>query len=119
MQKERLELLADYPDVIPPETFDINNWRCGTVACAIGHAAHLFRNQGLTLVESDYESERMKFHPEYDGDSGWSAVTEFFGLDSSEDAYDLFFIDGYNFRMDVTAKEVADKIRSFISENSP
>lgn len=40
MNKERLELLADHIEKLPPEKFDMWQW-CGTACCVAGHAISL------------------------------------------------------------------------------
>ena len=56
---KRLLKLADYLDTVQPKHFNMRDWsvteRCGTVACAAGHACQMpgFKRLGLRLVEDE------------------------------------------------------------------
>jgi len=127
MNRERLLRLADLVETIAPEKFDLRTWggyrelrkqgdylECGTVSCAVGWAAEdaWFQSQGL----SD------RWNPTYAGCSGWEAVSKFFDLPPSADAFQypeahfLFCEDSYVTRP-VHPSEVAIRIRLFVEHH--
>ena len=92
--KQRLQTLANFLRTVPPERFDLENWRsaphtslpitdedlktCGTTACAVGWACSMpaFKAEGL------YYNGHMPVYAPVDAQplSYWRAVEEFFGL---------------------------------------
>lgn len=80
---------------------------CGYSACAVGHAclSHKLRAEGLSYFIDD-EHEMAPLFGEL---KRWDAVREFFDLEE-EEAYE-FFIDERYVTGNVTAKNVATKIR--------
>lgn len=118
MKKQRLLKLADHlENNVMDHEFDMKEWKCGTTACAVGHAASIpsFQRAGLKLV-----SYRMKvsgdgykaFCPIYKGDYGYLGVANFFGIGVDE-AHSLFDPDEYPIdRRDV--RTVAKRIREFV-----
>ena len=101
----RLELLANHLCGVKPEYFSLCAWKCGIVACAVGHACQIpeFTEEGFCLVRFDV--------PSFSNELGWNAVRLFFGL-SSEDASALFSSNSYH--PNVTPSDVATKIYVYI-----
>ena len=117
--KQRLQTLANFLRTVPPEKFDLENWRsaphtsgttdedphtslpitdedlktCGTTACAVGWACSMpaFKAEGL------YYNDHMLVYAPVDAQplSYWRAAEEFFGLSYIEARW-LFSIECYN-----------------------
>ncbi len=87
--------------------FNISLWNCGSSACAVGSACVYapFKRLGLRLNRYDI--------PEFKGKEGMQAVETFFGI-STRKAAMLFTDEGYVPCFNVTAQQVADKIRKYI-----
>ncbi len=115
MSAKRLLTLADHLDTVPKREFDMAYWKCGTTACAIGHACSIpsFRRAGLKLVGAqiyDDGAPYIQHYPEFDDEVGFDAAANFFDIDDRE-AESLF---GY--REPETPKRVAKRIRKFIAD---
>lgn len=95
MNIPRLTHLTRILATVPPEQFDMHEWRCGTAACAVGWAAQdsQFNAEGLVLQQGDtvFTSDGSYIlcfpalvGPEADGyfepQQGFDAVNAFFGL---------------------------------------
>lgn len=106
MNKERLTILADHLRTVDPEGFDLTDWRCGTVACAVGHACTIPEFQAAGLGLSGYSGT-----PEYGSLLSWAAVRVFFGL-TFEQAHSLFDSGHYPDR--TGPDNVADSIDAFV-----
>lgn len=121
MHTERLRELAEV--VLPPvaeEEFDLARWKCGTVACAIGHAASYppFNAQGFTLEKSNHvwsEDLLPVFAISDTGKSyGWDAVCDFFRI-NDVDASWLFSIASYDEDKPITKQMVIDRVLSVVA----
>jgi hypothetical protein len=110
MNRERLEQMVAMLRELPPETFNLTNWQCGTTACAVGHAClnPVFKEQGLNL-----RIDENGVTPAFEGALGWFAVEKFFGL-NEERANHFFHRWEYPNLGKTTAAEVADRIESFL-----
>lgn len=114
MNKQRLEQMVTMLRALPlaqPSDFDLTTWRCGTIACAIGHACvePAFMGKGLTF-------DAIECEPVYGPDKSWSAVEKFFAI-SCADAEWLFADWRYKSAGDTEPSEVADRIADFIESN--
>lgn len=109
MNKDRLRTLAEHLQTVKAESFRLDDWTCGTVACAVGHACSIpeFQAEGLSL----YAYTLRKSVPSYQDERGWAAVSGFFDLSYSDATY-LFSDQHYPDR--VTPMDVADRIIDFI-----
>lgn len=124
MNKKRLLTLAKHLDKVAPKKFNLNEWKCGTVACAVGHACTIpeFNKAGLKMEPGKNRRFRWpiyrsvgEFGP--DMSQGWGAVEDFFGLITTEAAY-LFHADSYkDDYANPTPKLVAKRIRKFVRNN--
>jgi hypothetical protein len=91
--KQRLLELADFLDRLPPDCeFDMDDFatnieggkpKCGTAACAAGWAATIpsFQHAGYRLTRY------LAFGtvtPEFDGETGFEALRQFFDMDDYE-----------------------------------
>ena len=87
----RLLKLADHLDTVPPETFDMSTWWCGTRGCAMGHAAQMpaFRRLGLRLEASVSFDEEVTVGVVLEDEQDYGAAAVLFGLTRGE-AKDLF-----------------------------
>ncbi len=108
--RRRLRKLADYLRTVPPKVFDMNIWckkkGCGTVACALGHAAQIpsFKRAGLHFEWfTHHRDEAIVRFGEFDGTE---AAEAFFGITGAL-AYGLF---GSRRGGHATAKQVARAI---------
>lgn len=116
-----LKVLANHLETqVDPEEFDMREWkqirRCGTVACAIGHACSLpeFQEAGIKL-ETHREDERIRV-PVYKNYRNVEAVGMCLGISVSE-ATLLFTPHGYD-GSPILPQVVAKKIRNFIKSKS-
>jgi hypothetical protein len=127
VNKRRLTKLADYLDSLPARKFDLDHWvekydkdfpredgkkhKCGTTACALGHAGLIpsFRRAGLrTIMPEGWNRGKV----ELDGlESGMAAAKLFFNLPEEEANY-LFMPESYGVRQG--PKTVAKRIRRLI-----
>ncbi len=120
MHVDRLLLLADFLETVPPERFDMARWTgvdwagksdlsCGTAACAMGWATTIpqFRKLGLKLNKFGV--------PEFKSYFGYGAATRLFDIDFYETTY--LFASYTNFRH--SSRNVARKIRDFIDNGMP
>jgi hypothetical protein len=113
MNRERLQQMVVMLRGLPPEkreNFDMEDWNCGTTACAVGWACldPVFIEQGLHL---DY----LRIAPQFEGGNGWYAVKHFFGVTFEQARY-LFDINHYTKGCKTEPDEVADRIESFLKE---
>ena len=132
MKKTRLQKVVDHLRKVriqiakynAPE-FNMNTWgtleeggvfkgkknlKCVTSACAIGHTAHLFANQGFKLEISPDRNDILI--PVYKKLIEFNAIAEFFDITPNE-AHNLFHPGG--FTGEATVGEVADRIEDFIN----
>lgn len=137
MQAELLLKVADYLGAIPPERFDMRNWRtwteeaasskeakedpevmrdenllhnCGTAACAFGWALCMpeVKQTGLTLKKG------WPYFPR-EGTKGYEAIGDAFEI-SPKDAMFLFHGDRYPcYWEDITPAMVATHIRELVT----
>jgi len=113
--KQRLQTLANFLRTVPPEKFDLWDWRsaphtslpltdedlitdedlktCGTTACAVGWACSMpeFQTEGLyydghTPIYAPVDAQPLSY---------WRAVEEFFGLSYIEAQW-LFSVECYS-----------------------
>lgn len=134
MHIQRLTTLVALLATVPPEKFDMTNWRqetqdddgggpnlgeslltdkklrdpgCGTSGCAVGWACALpaFKRQGLKWSDGT---------PAFNGYRGWSAVTEFFEL-GREQADRLFSDECYK-ECHPTTEDVAARISALLKD---
>ena len=129
MNKKRLEKLADYLDALPARKFDLDHWvlsyergydrdkgkksKCGTTACALGHAGLIksFRRAGLKTEIK--EGETVGNVTLKNLGTGLYAAEIFFGLSNREANY-LFMPEYYGRRQG--PKTVARRIRMLIRD---
>lgn len=126
MNTKRLKTLADHLRTVNRRHFHLDNWKCGTTACAVGHACDIpeFREAGLRLASREAGlrlarcDELCSLIPVYGDneeeieDFGWGAVGRFFDLNDKQSAY-LF--DGYQYEDNARPADVADRIDQFIA----
>lgn len=119
MHIHRLLRLADILDSVPKDRFDIKRWRssCGTVECAIGHAANddYFKELGLTLDSPpEYPTGAYSegFTPRFKEKRGINAVADLFGITPSDAEY-LFVGESYD-TPEVDPSDVAQRIRLYV-----
>ena len=109
MNRARLETLLAHLKTVPEEKFGISDWKCGTAACAIGHAGSIpeFKLAGFSCAAV----------PEVLSPNGsligWRAVTRFFDLDI-EEARELFSGERYPDGDNTTLPEVIDRFSKFL-----
>ncbi len=123
MNRERLEVLADFLEALDPKQIRMDFWfdECGTVACAGGWACRIpeFQAAGLrtsydpSRADDIYSCPTPVFSDE-DGEwDGYEALGAFFGL---WNPYWLFDPDEYRHEHPVTGTVVANRIRSLLAE---
>ena len=114
MNAERLMGVVAVLERTPDEAFDLGSWRCGSVACAVGHYVLAHPDRGLKLVPHIYSDEL-----EGEGFVGWPSVEQHFQLSEKDAAY-LFYQGAYRADEDdedlpVTRDEVAHRIREYVA----
>jgi hypothetical protein len=94
MNKTRLRELAKLLLKVPAREFDMEHWKCGTVACALGHAAQHppFAAEGLTLEKNNWANDTWS--PAFEDHHGFEAGALFFDITPRQSEY-LFCPDDY------------------------
>lgn len=138
MNRERLRTLADFLKTVPPEKFDIREWRvlfhdehyrdldiddfdrgctdgelkgqCNTAACAVGWAC--------TIPEFNTAGFFFEDTPTLDNGDGdilyaWDAISEFFDISEST-ATHLFSQHSYHTKLRVLPNAVVNRIEGLI-----
>ena len=109
MNKKKLVLLRNYlQNKVKDENFNLKDWKCGTVACAVGHACNI-PQIGLKWSEETqnpyYESNKP-----YRLYLGFGAAAKVFGI-SYNQALNLFAPHRYIYS---TKQDVIDRINQMI-----
>lgn len=126
MKKDRLLRLADKLEETGPYEgekltkdmrFNLDSWcQCGTVACAVGHAAYdeWFRRRGLKLETYDLDyGLKVPVYQEWRDDE---AVEEFFDI-GAHAVEQLFYAQAYPAQSGTRPKTVAKRIREFVASH--
>lgn len=117
MNRSRLLILATHLRTVKPKKFSLEGWKCGTVACAVGHACTIKElvEEGLCMKECGAGSAELfgpsHFYPAYQDFTGWGAVTEFFAIPFSDSQY-LF--SEVEYPESVSPIEVSDRILNYV-----
>lgn len=114
----RLLKLAAHLRTVLRKNFSIHVYRCGTVACAIGHACNIpsFKRAGLRMSsDSDLAVPKVVGHENDD----FFGLPAFFNISRGE-AWSLFMTTGYKPRngysfSHITPKVVARKIEQLVA----
>jgi hypothetical protein len=104
--------LADFLEKkVQDENFDLSEWKCGSVCCAVGWAGQIevFNVRGFKL-NSQGRPDLGYPHPRWFS-SDWQAVDVLFNLKRGE-SYNLFNKTAY--RSPVTKADVIQRIRDFV-----
>jgi hypothetical protein len=124
MQADRLLKLAEYLRTVDKRKFDLDTWgevvrdketgelKCGTTACAVGHACFNpdFRDEGLGI--SAFYLKDGGIVPTFNGYYGPYAVSIFFDIDAIQTNH-LFYADSYKYGRR-GPRSVANRIESFV-----
>ena len=113
MHKQRLLTLAKYLRAeVNPKKFDMEYWKCGSVCCAVGHAASIpeFNKLGFTIKKQIKTSRYCA--PGYKGHVSWDAIRKFFNLSDPESDY-LFSSFCYR-DSKILPSTVANRIEKFV-----
>ena len=111
---ERLAMLADFVETLPPGKLTFARWYGQRRGCAVGLAAAQdpwFAAQGLRL---EREESLKDCRPCYAGRSDWAAVVAFFEV-SHTDARELFDRVGYGGEICPAPARVAVRIRDYLA----
>ena len=106
MNRARLETLLAHLKTVPVRAFDIRGWKCGTAACAIGHAG--------SIPELNLAGFTCGFDPHYQDHTSWDAVKAFFDLERDEVSYHLFNGLAYPDGDATTLPQVIDRLSKFL-----
>jgi hypothetical protein len=110
---DKLEGTGPYSKIgaVPANAFGLNDWTCGTTACAIGHACNdvWFKIHGLTW---DITRSQPLFRC---GTIGWLAVCKFFNTDLYTVKY-LFSVEGYPDGHHTSPSTVSARLREYAGE---
>lgn len=125
MNTERLLILADFLETVPPYLFDMDRFGrfknekrdCGSTACALGWATTIpsFNKEGFVaigMILSPYWERRYSAMPYYHDREGFAAAEKFFDLDYRT-TQELFGGSGTNY---YTPNHVAKRIRDVVKE---
>jgi hypothetical protein len=109
--RERLHMLADFVETLPPERLSLTRWFGFGKGCAVAWAATdpWFRAQGLRLEDSENLAE---CRPEFKNRTDWAAVASFFEI-TGEQAQQLF---GGARGLSPAPAALAARIRAFLAE---
>lgn len=103
-------------NIVKPKEFDMREWECGTVACAVGHACRIpaIAAAGLRLkyIKDKFDGVPAAI-PCFGTFTGFNAVERFFELGAQDSDY-LFHGHTYP-AYKATPIEVADRIDEMIS----
>jgi len=103
--RQRLAMLADFLDTVPPEKFSL----CGWAACACGWA------DKIPAFQADGYSCSGGAGPRLGNIIGAEALVTFFDITLSNVCN--FFVDSrYPTRANTTPTQVADRIRAYLAE---
>ncbi len=111
---ERLAMLADFVETLPPGQLTFARWYGQRRGCAVGLAAARdpwFAAQGLKL---EREESLKDCRPCYAGRSDWAAAVAFFDV-SHGDARELFDRIGYDGEICPAPARVAAKVRGYLA----
>lgn len=108
-------------NIVKPEEFDMREWECGTVACAIGHACRIpaIAAAGLTMQYSSIANRVTSDGspiavPCFETFTGFNAVEQFFELGVKDSDY-LFHGHTYPSISKPTPIDVANRIDELIA----
>lgn len=125
MEIAKLLKLADHLEALPSGVFDMEQWRykgseCGTVACAVGHAADIFPELAMVEDRAD-KREGMYYRPEFtDPNTGerlrdYDAAAAFFGLSPVEADWLFNYESYYSHDVSPTIANVVARIRARVA----
>ena len=111
--RERLTMLAEFVETLPPERLSLTRWFGFGKGCAVAWAATdpWFRAQGLRLEDSNNLAE---CRPGFKDRSDWAAVATFFEITTGE-AQELF---GGARGLTPAPATLASRIRAFLAERA-
>jgi hypothetical protein len=111
--RERLNMLAEFVETLPPERLSLTRWFGFGKGCAVAWAATdpWFRAQGLRLEDSDSLAE---CRPEFKDRTDWAAVATFFEI-TIQEAQQLF---GGARGLSPAPAALATRIRAFLAERT-
>lgn len=111
--RERLHMLADFVESLPPERLCLTRWFGFGKGCAVAWAATdpWFRAQGLRLEEPE---SLTGCRPEFGQRTDWAAVASFFEI-PPQDAQMLF---GGSRGLTPEPTVLAQRIRAFLTERA-
>jgi hypothetical protein len=111
--RERLNMLAEFVETLPPERLSLTRWFGLGKGCAVAWAATdpWFRAQGLRLEDSDSLAE---CRPEFKDRTDWAAVATFFEI-TIQEAQQLF---GGARGLSPAPAALATRIRAFLAERT-
>ena len=111
--RERLYMLADFVETLPPERLSLIRWFGFGKGCAVAWAATepWFRAQGLRLEDSDNLAE---CRPEFKDRTDWAAVASFFEITTQEAQHLLGGARG----LSPAPAVLAGRIRAFLAERA-
>lgn len=120
---DKLEGKGEYLKPVPQSEFNMSDWRCGTAACAIGHAGTdpWFIKRGFSMASSKFLPGGAPFYKDQYGIvyRGWMAVYKFFDFPDDSGALRLFEPSYYSKKKDMTPTNVANRIRAFVKNGRP
>ncbi len=110
---ERLRMLADFVETLPPERLSLTRWFGFGKGCAVAWAATdpWFRAQGLRLEDAE---SLIGCRPEFAQRTDWAAVASFFEI-TPQDAQMLF---GGTCGLTPEPAAMAQRIRAFLTERA-
>lgn len=121
MNRDRLLRLRD---VVMPrikdEEFDMQHWKCGTTACALGHMCmdREAINEGLFLhYDPRAPIERFQFVPYFEGQTEFAAAMRYFDI-SMDEAEHMFYPEMYS-TFKITRKMVIEHINHVLEGRVP
>ena len=118
MNKQRLQILADHLKSVPLKALNMEVWRCGTTACAFGHACEIpsFVRAGLAVADHGENCYGQRYWPTFLDCEGFEAAELFFEI-TSDAAQHLFDLRCYTGKP--RPATVAKRIEKLVAKATP
>lgn len=114
-QNRLLKLATFLDEEVKPKAFNLEHWKgeCGTVFCAVGHAAVSPKFRGLEFTGVTGHNIRCT----KTRSTGFEAAWMYFGLLTYDHAFDLFDEESYS-RHRRGKKSVVNRIRAYVKKHA-
>lgn len=121
MRKDYLIMLADHLDqFVKDDEFDTGHWKCGTTACAAGHATSIFYQLEMVTEERILRNENEDVYSYYIRNRkskryGFQALEDFFELNKLQVSYIFSELWYEKMSCKITKTRVSNRIRDLVT----